>query len=99
MSPGATDLAAARRHHWISAAAATTALRSDLKDAPTPTTTLTVRVRHLLAPGAGPAQHGLRWRRHQRTAVVRLSRPLGGRVLVDSTDGGVIPVANKPIFR
>lgn len=36
---------------------------------------------------------------YQRTAVVRLSRPLGARVLVDSTDGGVIPVARNPTFR
>lgn len=29
----------------------------------------------------------------------RLRRPLGARVLLDSTDGGAIPVATTPTFR
>lgn len=43
--PRELDLANGRRYHWISAADANTALRSDLKHAPKPTTTLTVHVR------------------------------------------------------
>jgi hypothetical protein len=198
MAPRATDLAAARRHHWISAAAATTALRSDLKHAPKLTTALSVRVRlgrasfvtdrgrlHLPAwrfyfgrfrepaavlavvpfsaprlrrldpDGVGNSEAGEhavvfaggRTLRisfiggaagnqpcddsysasaaqsahavaftiyehpvpapdtvctlvgYERTAVVRIRRPLGARVLVDSTDGGAIPVARKPTLR
>lgn len=44
MAPRATDLAVARHYHWISAAAATIALRSDLKHRPTPSSKLTVHV-------------------------------------------------------
>ncbi len=197
-APGAADMAVARRHHWIAAAAAVTALRDDLQPDPTPTTTLTVRARlgrasfvtdrgkadlpawqfafgrfrdraSVLAPvaykapplrrldpdGVGSSEDGEqaaisadgRTLRiffigghagnqpcddnysatvaesnravaftiyehpppippnlactlvgYPRTAVVRLHRPLGARVLVNSTDGGAIPVARKPMF-
>lgn len=197
-SPRATDVAAARRHHWISPAAAITALRNGVKHAPTPATTLTVRVRlgqasfvtdrgrldlpawqfyfgrfrepasvlavvpfnalplrrldpngvgnsqdgeqavisadgqtltisftgghagnqpcddsysasaaqstHAVAftiyehPAPAPPDTACSLVGYERTAVVRLTRPLGARVLVDSTDGGAIPVARKPTF-
>jgi hypothetical protein len=35
---------------------------------------------------------------YTRSVVVRLTRPLGARVLVNSTDGGAIPAARKPTF-
>jgi hypothetical protein len=198
-APRGTDMAAARRHHWISPAAAITALHSDLKHAPTPTTTLTVRARlgrasfvtdrgnrdlpawqfsfgrfheraSVLAvvpykapplrrldldgvgnsedgeqavisaddrtlkifvigghagnrpcddsysatagdsdravaftiyehPAPTPPNLGCAGVGYKRTAVVRLNRPLGARVLVDSTDAGAIRVARKATFR
>ena len=194
----ATDLAVARRDHWISRAAAIAALRSGLKHAPNPTATLTARMRlgHssfttdrgtvdlpawqlyfgrfrepasvlAVAPFKGPPLRrldpdgvgnsedgeqavisadgqtltisftgGPAGNRpcddgysasaaqsaravaftiyehpapappdtvcagvgYERTAVVRLTRPLGARVLLDSTDGGAIPVARRPTF-
>jgi hypothetical protein len=36
---------------------------------------------------------------YTRNVIVRLPRPLGPRVLLDSTDGGAIPVASHPTFR
>lgn len=44
-APRATDVALARRDHWISSAAAIRALRNDLQPSPTPTSALTVRPR------------------------------------------------------
>jgi hypothetical protein len=50
-------------------------------------------------PAPTPPNLGCALVGYQRTVVVRLNRPLGARVLVDSTDGGAIPVARKPTFR
>jgi hypothetical protein len=197
-APSAADVAAARRQHWVTPAAAIAALRSSLKHAPAPSTRLAISVRlahasfitdrgrvdlpawqfhfgryrqpasvlavvpfdapplRRLDPNGvgnsqdgeqaivsaddrtltisftgGPAGHGpcndsysataatstravaftvyehpapappntfCAAVGYTRTVAVRLARPLGARVLVDSTDAGAIPAARHPTF-